>query len=189
MSFRAIQGALMLALVAAEAPHKKIDLSKEPMLTGGALGFTWKDCGSVGATVTDLQPTSLTLGDTTAMSASVTTDKDISGGTWDIKVSAGFLSLGGYSGDVCEAKTIDISYSMGSVDWKGLTCPVAAGPTKIDLDMSLSSSIPSSLARVTISMTVKDTQGNQVLCAEIHTFPGMGKDAPKTVPPQRELLA
>merc|ERR1719183_2392212 len=54
---------------------------------------------------------------------------------------------------------------------KGFKCPLSAGAAELDLDLTLSSSIPAKLARVTIDLTAKASSGDKALCVQIKTAP------------------
>merc|ERR1712176_375398 len=54
---------------------------------------------------------------------------------------------------------------------KGFKCPISAGAAELDLDLTLSSSIPAKLARVTIELTAQSSSGDKALCVQIKTAP------------------
>jgi len=61
--------------------------------TGGTLAITWEDCGdtSTHGKVTDLEPKSITIGQPGTMTGTGTVDEDVSGGTFEIDVTASIL--------------------------------------------------------------------------------------------------
>merc|ERR1711862_807613 len=54
---------------------------------------------------------------------------------------------------------------------KGFKCPLSAGAAELDLDLTLSQSIPAKLARVTIELTAQSSNGDKALCVQIKTAP------------------
>jgi len=60
---------------------------------------------------------------------------------------------------------------MGEIDMKGFKCPMSPGSVELDLDLTLSSSIPAKLARTTIELTAQSDTGDKALCAKIKTSP------------------
>jgi len=138
-------------------------------MTGGALSITWKDCGdaSTHSKVTDLEPKSLPLGGSTTVTGTGALDEAISGGTFEIDMKTSIISPK-WTGDICQAKTFDLPLGLGSVTWSGLTCPLAAGTIKVPLVVKLSSAIPASMATADISTTAKATNGDNILCLNIH---------------------
>merc|ERR1711943_34414 len=59
----------------------------------------------------------------------------------------------------------------GELDMKGFKCPLSPGAAELDLDLTLSSSIPAKLARVTIELTAESSSGDKALCVQIKTSP------------------
>jgi len=54
---------------------------------------------------------------------------------------------------------------------KGFSCPISAGNVELDLDLTLSASIPSSMAKTDISLTADASNGDKALCVDIKTSP------------------
>jgi hypothetical protein len=144
--------------------------------TGGTLKLTWSDCGdsSTHAKVTGLTPDTLTLGQLTTVSGTGTLDEAVTGGTFEIDVKAG----GGivhqkFLGDTCQDKTFKLPLGVGSVKWYAMACPLAKGSTGVKMDITLSGSIPPSLARAAIQATAKTSAGDKLLCMTVTTAPEM----------------
>mmetsp|Transcript_49105 Transcript_49105/g.97574 ORF Transcript_49105/g.97574 Transcript_49105/m.97574 type:complete len:662 (+) Transcript_49105:70-2055(+) len=148
------------------------DLAKEDQIQGGTLKLDWTDCGdsSYHGKVTDVEPKSLTIGTKTKITGSGTVDEAVSAGKFTITAKVGFLTEH-YDGDVCAAKTFDLPLKLGSVTWEGLNCPAAAGKISVGVDVGLSSSIPSSLARSTISVKATGASNENLLCMSLKTSP------------------
>jgi len=137
---------------------------------GGELALTWSDCGdaSTHGKTTEIQPTSLVLGVDTAISGSGDVDKQISGGTFDLHLTAGGgLINSHFKGNNCEASSYNLPLGIGSLSWDGLACPVAVGDVKLGLHAKLSSNLPASLAKSHIELKALDQDGDAALCVDI----------------------
>jgi len=143
---------------------------KEDFVKGGTLKLSWSDCGAAHGKVTGISPNTLTLGTKTTVTGSGSVQEDVTGGTFEIGVKAWPISKT-YSGNLCEAKTFDMPMGVGTVKWDGLSCPVKAGAVKVGTDIQMSASLPSSLAKATISIKGKASNGDDLLCMNIQTAP------------------
>jgi len=76
-------------------------------------------------------------------------------------------------GNLCAPSKCSLPMFTGSVDYQGLNCPVAAGHVDLALDVTVSKSVPSSLAVLEIGLSSTGSQG-ELLCAKLHTSPGLG---------------
>merc|ERR1719482_507771 len=145
--------------------------AEEIQSTGGTLALTWEDCGDATASahISDVQPNSLTLGETTTIHSSGTIDKGASDGTFSMAVTAG----GGiikqtYTGDLCEKKVFKMPLGIGQFTWAGLDCPVAAGSISIGTDVFLSAVLPSGAATADLALTALDQDSNPAICVNMH---------------------
>jgi C1A family cysteine protease len=144
----------------------------EETVQGGTLKITWSDCGdaSYHGKVKSLSPNTLAIGQKTTITGSGSTDEQVTGGSFSITAKVGPLSPT-YSGEVCTAKTFDLPLGAGSVSWDGVKCPVAVGAVDVAVDVSLSSAIPASLARATITAKATDASGGNLICMSLTTAP------------------
>jgi hypothetical protein len=140
-------------------------------LAGGTVSITWSDCGtaSTHGKATDVEPSTVNLGTETQMTGSGTTDKAVSGGTYDMEAKAAGIIDQHFTGNNCEAKTFNLPLGVGSISWDGLACPVAAGDLSIGFKVELSSAIPASLAKATIAMRAVDQDSEDLLCVDVQT--------------------
>ena len=145
--------------------------SAEPMVAGGTLKLTWSDCGGVHGKATSIQPAALTLGTPTNIIGKGAVDEAVSGGGFEISVKAGIIPLVDHKGDLCKADAISLPGGIGSIQWKGLPCPLAAGPIEVDMTVTLSANIPASLASTTIKLTGTGINGDSLLCVQLNTAP------------------
>merc|ERR1719305_828391 len=146
---------------------------------GGTIKLNWSDCGdsSTHGHITSLAPTSVTLGTKTSLSGKGKVDEAISAATYKVVAKEGFIPIFSHTGDACKPETIKLPAGAGELDMKGFKCPISAGAVELDLDVSLSAAIPSSLARVTIDLTAASSSGDKALCVQIKTSPGMAMDS------------
>lgn len=136
---------------------------------GGNLALTWKDCGAKHAKTTDVQPTTLALGQETEITGAGTVDEDVSGGTFDAEVKAG----GGlidqhFTGNVCEAKDFNLPLGIGKLSWEGVSCPLKAGDASIKMKVTLASALPAAVATSDITLKAKDQNADDLLCVSLH---------------------
>jgi hypothetical protein len=159
----------------------------------GTIKLTWSDCAdsSTHGHITSLTPTLMTLGQDTKLVGSGTIDEEIQAATYKVVSKAGFITVFSHSGDMCEAETIQLPGGAGQIVMKGFKCPLRAGPIELDLDLTLSSTIPAFLARVTIDITATTSSGHKALCIHIKTSPALASallpSTPSTPSPSGNL--
>merc|ERR1711937_393368 len=145
---------------------------EQAFMQGGTLKLNWNDCGAKHGKVTGLLPTTLALGQETAVTGSGSVDEAVSGGEFSLEVKAG----GGivhktFNGDICKASTFDLPVGAGSITWDGLNCPVAAGKVSVGTKIKMTGALPASLARAAIAIKGSGTNGDDLLCMGITTEP------------------
>jgi len=147
-------------------------------LEGGVVKLAWSDCGdsSTHGHITSLSPDTLTLGSKTSLAGKGKVDEAIDSATYKVDAKAAGITVFSHNGDACKPETIKLPAGTGEIDLKGFSCPISVGDVELDLDVSLSAAIPSSLARVTIDLTAAASSGDKALCVQIKTSPGMGTD-------------
>jgi len=153
--------------------HTHLDpTSLEDTVTAGDLAITWNDCGSATSHghITEVHPTVISIGGDGSMTGTGTIDKEITGGSFSI-VAGAYGVTQKYTGLACEAKTFKIPLGLGTVTWGGLACPVAPGNLTQTVTFTTAAIIPSSLARVDISSTAVDQDGEEVNCLHTHLDP------------------
>ena len=93
-------------------------------------------------------------------------------GPFDVKVKALGVSLQTCKGDLCGTSQCALPAFTGSVDFRGLACLQAAGAVTLGFDVTVSTTVPSSLAVLKIDITSEGSNG-KVLCAKLNTSPGL----------------
>lgn len=154
------------------ATDLKLSYKSEVEASSGTLALTFTDCGdaSTHGTVKDIEPHSLTLGVSTDITGTGTLDEAAAGGAFVMKVSASGLIKQTLNGDICSSSSFDIKalgITVGTITWKGLTCPLAAGDVTVPLSAKLAASLPAALVHTTIALTATATSGDKLLCANI----------------------
>merc|ERR1711964_233934 len=135
------------------------------------LEVTWSDCGDASAHghVSALEPPTITTGEVTTLSGTGSVDMDVAGGSFHLVMKAGVIKLLDHTGDICSADHIDLPLGVGSIDWKGLNCPVSSGAVTVDMDMNLSEKVPSMLLTTSSELTISSSSGDELICVQINT--------------------
>merc|ERR1712050_101430 len=156
---------------------KKVESSPSVAVTseGGSLKLSWSDCGdsATHGHITSLSPDTVTLGSKTTIAGKGNVDEAIQGASYKIAAKAGIIPVFSHSGDACKADTIKLPLGLGEIDFKGFSCPISSGAVELDLDLTLSASIPSSMAKLDISLTAAASNGDKALCVDIKTSPAL----------------
>jgi len=150
--------------------------------SAATLGITFQDCGdsTTHGKISDLQPLSITSGVENSLTGSGSLDKSITGGAFDMHVTAGGgLINKHYTGDVCESKTFSLPLGLGTMSWGGLACPQATGDVAVVLKVKLSSNLPASLATSDVALTATDQDSESAICANVHIAKQMEFSAKK----------
>merc|ERR1712070_1025929 len=100
----------------------------------------------------------------------------IADGSFDVDVKAAGTTLTTCTGNICGASSCDLPAGTGSVNFRGLACPVAAGDVSLDFDVSISQYVPSSLAVLEMDITAEGSNG-KLMCAKINTSPADGESS------------
>jgi len=135
--------------------------------------FSAKDCGASAGHYQsfDVVPSTPKTGEVFKVTNHFTLDGDVSGGTFDVKVTAlGGIPLKHQTGPLCG---IDTSYDVylavvkvATVTIYGSTCPMAKGPADIKYDIKLLSILPPALGNAAFHLSAKDQKGTDILCVQ-----------------------
>lgn len=170
----------MFALLgaAATSPYPMLDI-----VNGGTLDMTWEDCRATGlsgahVTVTDVQPPTFQLGDTTTIAGAGDLDETETEGTFEMTMTGvgGAVLLNNCNGDASQKKECDIALGpikTGSLSFQGFEFPIKAG--KIagvpKIDLTLGAAVPSFAASTNTTLLTKNAAGEPVICVHIYTKP------------------
>jgi len=144
-------------------------------VASGTINLSITDCGdaSTHGHVTSISPTSVPQGSKTRVTGTGSLDETVSDGTFTAVVKALGVTMQTCNGDFCGASHCALPAFTGSIDFVGLSCPQAAGPVSMGFDVTVATTVPSSLAVLEIDMTAVSGSGDKLLCAKINTSPGL----------------
>lgn len=138
---------------------------------------TWKDCSTAaskaklnGVTITPELPV---VGQAFDITADVTLNEDVVGGTIDYTIKKGWLKLLSGTADMCTNTDVTLPMGAGSIKIAGVACPKAAGPSplvctgqinevpitgSVTIDLVITDSLKNNLGCVNITADVEDTE-------------------------------
>merc|ERR1712203_99653 len=150
---------------------KQETLEEEVELQGGTLAITWEDCGdaSTHAKVTDVQPTTVTIGTTETIQGTGTVDEDITAVHFVATIKAAGIKIASCEGDASADIVCNMPLNAGKITVKQLPLPIAAGPITVPAEISTASVIPAGLAKIDAELRATEQNGEDVVCMNIHT--------------------
>jgi len=144
-------------------------------VAAGTINLSISDCGdsSTHGKVASISPTSVSQGTKTLVTGTGTLDTTVADGDYNVNVKALGVSMKKCKADLCGSSACALPAFTGHVDFRGLSCPQSAGTVSLGFDVTVSKTVPSSLAVLDIEITSQGSAG-KLLCANIHTSPGLG---------------
>merc|ERR1740138_1022437 len=97
--------------------------------------------------------------------------EDVTAATFDLEMTGAIGTLVSCKGDASAAKTCSLPLGTGSLTFDGMTFPLKAGATDVNVDITLSSSVPASLQTTDTKCTASSSSGDQLFCIEIKSAP------------------
>merc|ERR1719197_1215555 len=73
--------------------------------------------------------------------------EDVTGATFDLTMNGALGQLLHCTGDASVSKTCNLPLGTGSLTFEAMKFPIAAGTVPVNVDISLSSSLPTTLAK------------------------------------------
>jgi hypothetical protein len=145
----------------------------------GTLAVSFSDCGdaSTDAVVKDVVPKTITAGSTTTITGSGSLKKDITGGSYDMRMT-GVLSsvlVKNCNGDASKANTCDIVAPLlgkvGTIAYQPVAFPIKAGDISgvPKVAVTLRAGLPASLETTTTTLKVTASNGDKLICVQIMT--------------------
>ena len=136
-----------------------------PDVEAGTLAVSFSDCGdaSTDAVVKDVVPKTITAGSTTTITGSGSLKKDITGGSYDMRMT-GVLSsvlVKNCNGDASKANTCDIVAPLlgkvGTIAYQPVAFPIKAGDISgvPKVAVTLKAGLPASLETTTTTLKVR----------------------------------
>merc|ERR1719183_2101467 len=159
----------------------------------GSLAVSFLDCGdaSTDVLVKDVTPKTITAGSTTTITGSGSLKKDISGGSYSMRMT-GVLSsvlVKNCDGDASKANTCDIVAPLlgkvGSLAYEPVTFPVKAGDISgiPKVSVTLRAGLPASLEKTTTTLKVTASNGDKLICVQIMTKSATEASMQPALPP------
>merc|ERR1712203_1204916 len=115
--------------------------------------------GTTHAKISHFTPSSLTLGKKTTMTGTGQLDEAVTGATFDLVMNGAIGQLLKCDGDASQSKTCNLPLGVGSLTFDAMKFPLATGSVPVNVDITLSSSLPSSLATTTTTCKATSTSG------------------------------
>merc|ERR1719238_1887665 len=159
----------------------------------GSLAVSFQDCGdaSTDVLVKDVTPKTIAAGSTTIITGSGSLKKDISGGSYSMRMT-GVLSsvlVKNCDGDASKANTCDIVAPLlgkvGSLAYEPVTFPVKAGDISgiPKVSVTLRAGLPASLEKTTTTLKVTASNGDKLICVQIMTKSATEASMQPALPP------
>jgi len=98
-----------------------------------------------------------------------TVDEDVTSAHFTAIVKAHGVKLTSCDGDATEDITCKLPLGAGEIVVKKVAYPLAKGDVKIPVDVTTSSLIPASLAKVDVEIRAQEQNGEDVICLNVHT--------------------
>merc|ERR1712070_677972 len=150
-----------------------------PDVEAGTLAVSFSDCGdaSTDVVVKDVVPETIAAGSTTTITGSGSLKKDITGGSYDMRMT-GVLSsvlVKNCNGDASKANTCDIVAPLlgkvGTIAYQPVAFPIKAGDISgvPKVAVTLRAGLPASLETTTTTLKVTASNGDKLICVQIMT--------------------
>jgi len=133
------------------------------------LAVTWEDCGAQHATVTDVQPSSISTGTTETITGTGMVDEDVTSAHFTAVVKAAGVKVASCEGDATTDIECKLPLGAGKITVKAVSYPIKAGATTIPVEVKTSALIPASLAKVDTEIRATEQNGEDVICMNVHT--------------------
>merc|ERR1711862_489077 len=115
------------------------------------------------------QTTTISTGTTETLTGTGTVDETVSSAHFSATVKAAGVKLTSCEGDATADITCELPLGAGSIVVKKVNYPLAAGKVAIPVDVTTSSLIPASLAKVDVEIRAQEQNGEDVICLNVHT--------------------
>merc|ERR1712137_1453698 len=133
------------------------------------LSITFQDFGGARAKVSDVSPTSIETGTTSAVVCTGNLSEDVTGASFDTTIKASGVTVASCNGDASKDVVCKLPLGVGAITLKATTFPLKAGTVKINTEVQLSSSVPASLASTDIHIEGTADSGDKLVCLDLHT--------------------
>merc|ERR1719460_1247702 len=150
-------------------PSETITQSEAEGNAAKQLSLAWKDCGdsSTKAKITGFTPASIAEGKTNKLTGTGDLSEDVTGATFDLTMTGVIGRLLHCTGDASVSKTCNLPLGVGSLTLEAMSFPIAAGAVPVNVDISLSSALPTMLAKTKTITKATAKNGDDLFCIEI----------------------
>merc|ERR1711881_185668 len=124
---------------------------------------------------TGFSPTSITLGQKTTMTGTGDLSEAVDGATFDLTMTGAIGQLLHCSGDASVSKTCSLPLGTGSLTFEAMKFPIAAGKVPVNVDIDLSSSLPTALAKTKTITKATAKNSDKLFCIEIDSASASSK--------------
>merc|ERR1719214_201610 len=97
--------------------------------------------------------------------------EEVAGATFDLEMTGAIGKLVSCKGDASASKTCSLPLGTGSLTFDAMKFPLAAGSIPVNVEISLSSSVPASLQTTTTQCTASSSSGDKLFCIDIKSAP------------------
>merc|ERR1712137_38010 len=132
------------------------------------LSITFQDFGGARAKVSDVSPTSIETGTTSAVVCTGNLSEDVTGASFDTTIKASGVTVASCNGDASKDVVCKLPLGVGAITLKATTFPLKADTVKINTEVQLSSLVPASLASTDIHIEGTADSGDKLVCLDLH---------------------
>merc|ERR1719171_2873900 len=93
--------------------------------------------------------------------------EEVTGANFDLTMTGTLGQLLHCAGDASVSKTCNLPLGTGSLTFEAMKFPIAAGAVPVNVDISLSSSLPTTLAKTKTITKATAKNGDDLFCIEI----------------------
>merc|ERR1719359_1627513 len=93
--------------------------------------------------------------------------EEVTGATFDLTMTGAIGTLLHCSGDASVSKTCPLPLGTGSLTFEAMKFPIAVGKVPVNVDIDLSSSLPTALAKTKTITKATAKNGDELFCIEI----------------------
>merc|ERR1719174_2592560 len=95
-------------------------------------------------------------------------DEDVTdGATFDLEMTGSLGKLLSCKGDATVSKTCNLPLNTGSLSFQAMAFPIKKGPETVKVDITLSATLPSALAKTTTITSATSKGGDKLFCIKI----------------------
>merc|ERR1712054_599115 len=97
--------------------------------------------------------------------------------------------MGSCKGDASQSKTCNLPLGAGKLTFNAMTWAIKKGQVQVKVDLTLASTLPSSLLNTKTKATATGANGDKLFCLEIDSAPAEASQAVVGLPPSPLAVA